>query len=264
MRATSQPKDIKELAQRLLHAEESRLAIAPLTQEFHDLNIEDAYQIQLSIIEAKKAKGSLVIGKKAGVTSKAIQQMFDVREPDYGHLLDEMIVHEGEAIQCSTLIQPKAEPEIAFVLAEDLEGPGVNVADVLAATRYVLPVLEIIDSRIADWKIKLPDTIADNASSGKVVIGGAVRKVDSLDLRLVGVVLEKNGEVVATGAGAAVLGNPANAVAWLANKLAMMDQSLKANELILPGSLTAAVEVNVGDHIHASFDHLGSVSMRFV
>ena len=254
---------IQELARKLLGAEESRQAIAPLTQEHSDFHTEDAYRVQLSIIEAKKARGAVVIGKKAGVTSKAIQQMFGVNEPDYGHLLHDMLVAEGETIQCSTLIQPKAEPEIAFILAEDLEGPGISAADVLAATKYVLPVLEIIDSRIADWKIKLPDTVADNASCGKVVIGGRVRKVDSLDLRLVGVVLEKNGEVVATGAGAAALGNPANAVAWLANKLATLDQSLKANELILPGSLTAAIAVSAGDHVRATFDHLGSVSMKF-
>jgi 2-keto-4-pentenoate hydratase len=256
-------KQVEELARRLLGAEESRQAIAPLTQEYPDLRVEDAYKVQLSVIEAKKAGGAVVTGKKAGVTSKAIQQMFGVSEPDYGHLLHDMIVPEGETIRCSTLIQPKAEPEIAFILAEELRGPGVSAADVLAATKYVLPVLEIIDSRITDWKIKLPDTVADNASCGKVVVGGSVRKVDDLDLRLAGVVLEKNGEVVATGAGAAVLGNPANAVAWLANKLAALDQSLKAKELILPGSLTAAIDVSVGDHVRATFDHMGSVSMRF-
>jgi 2-keto-4-pentenoate hydratase len=225
--------------------------------------MEDAYHVQLSIIERKKSEGAIVVGMKAGVTSKVIQQMFGVNEPDYGHLLDYMMVHEGENIECSRLIQPKAEPEIAFVLAEDLSGPGVTAADVLSATKYVLPVLEIIDSRIADWKIRLPDTVADNASCGRVVIGGNVRRIDAFDLRLVGVVLEKNGEVIATGAGAAALGNPANAVAWLANKLATLNQSLKANQLILPGSLTTAIPVSPGDHIRATFDHLGSVSIRF-
>lgn len=255
---------IQEFALKLLAAEDSRQAIAPLTQEYPDLQVEDAYQVQLSIIEAKRAKGLTVVGKKAGVTSKAIQQMFGVSEPDYGHLLDDMILAEGESLNCSMLIQPKAEPEIAFILDKELKGPGISAADVLAATKYVLPVLEIIDSRIMDWKIKLPDTIADNASCGKVVVGGNVRKVDGIDLRLIGVMLEKNGEVVATGAGAAVLGNPANAVAWLANKLATLGQSLKANELILPGSLTAAVDVSAGDHVRATFDHLGAVSMKFV
>lgn len=257
-------KQVQEIASRLFQAEDSRVAIAPLTQEFPDIDFEDAYRVQLALIEMKKARGARIIGKKAGVTSKAIQQMFGVNEPDYGHLLGDMIVPEGEVIQASALIQPKAEPEIGFILAEELRGPGVSVADALAATKYVLPVLEIIDSRITDWKIKLPDTIADNASCGKIVIGGAARKIDELDLRLLGVVMEKNGQVVATGAGAAALGNPANAVAWLANKLATLDQGLKANELILPGSLTQAVTVTAGDHVHASFDRLGSVGMRFV
>lgn len=255
---------IQEIAHQLLRAEETRQPISPLTSSYPDLALADAYQIQIQNIQAKQARGARIIGKKAGVTSKAIQQMFGVNEPDYGHLLNEMIVHEGEVIDCSTMIQPKAEPEIAFVLAEDLRGPGVSVVDVLVATRFVVPVLEIIDSRIADWKINLPDTVADNASCGKVVIGGCVRKVEKLDLRLIGMVMEKNGDLVATGAGAAALGNPANAVAWLANKLATLDQYLKEGELILPGSLCGAVNVSAGDNILASFDHLGSVSVRFI
>jgi 2-keto-4-pentenoate hydratase len=263
MMAKLDQEHIQLIVEKLLAAEKSRQPIAPLTQDYPDLSIEDAYRIQLSVIEKKKANGTIIVGKKAGITSKAIQQMFDVNEPDYGHLLDNMLVHEGEEISCAALLQPKVEPEIAFILGEDLQGPGVSAADVLAATKCVLPVLEIIDSRIADWKIKLPDTIADNASCGKVVVGGKIRKVDGLDLRLVGVVFEKNGEVMATGAGAAALGNPANAVAWLANKLATLDQKIKANELILPGSLTPAFAVAPGDHVCASFDHLGSVSIRF-
>lgn len=264
MPATLDGKRIQELAAKLLRAEDTRQPIAPLTEEYAECSVEDAYNVQIAIVQAKKERGNRIVGRKAGITSKAIQEMFGVNQPDYGHLLDNMLVHEGEVIQTATLIQPKAEPEIAFILEKEVRGPGRSAADVLAATKYVLPVLEIIDSRIADWKIKLADTIADNASCGKVVVGGSVRKVDELDLRLVGVVLEKNGEVVATGAGAAVLGNPANAVAWLANKLAALDQSLKANELILPGSLTPAIEVTAGDHIRATFDRLGSVGAKFV
>jgi 2-keto-4-pentenoate hydratase len=255
---------IDQIALVLLEAEDSRQSIVPLTDQYPGLDVEEAYQIQLKLIELKKKRGATIRGKKAGVTSKAIQQMFGVTEPDYGHLLDDMIVPEGEAIKACTMLQPKAEPEIAFILAEDLSGPGVGAADVLARTKYVLPVLEIIDSRINDWKIKLPDTIADNASCGRVVVGGSVRKVEDLDLRLTGVVMEKNGEVVATGAGAAVLGNPANAIAWLANKLATVGQTLRANELILPGSLTHAVAVTGGDYVRATFDHLGTVGVRFV
>jgi 2-keto-4-pentenoate hydratase len=255
---------VKEIAQTLLQAETSRRPISPLTLEYPDLSIEEAYRIQLSIIEVKKTKGGLVVGKKAGVTSRAIQMMLGVNEPDFGYLLNDMVVNDGDSIQAAKLIQPKAEAEIAFVLRRDLQGPGLSAADVLIATEYVLPVLEIIDSRIEEWKIKLPDTIADNASCGRVVVGGTVHKIDGLDLRLVGVVLEKNSEVVATGAGAAVLGNPANAIAWLANKLATLDQTLKAGELILPGALCGAVDVKAGDSICATFDRLGTVKTKFV
>jgi 2-keto-4-pentenoate hydratase len=254
---------IEKVSQQLLRAEETRQPIAPLTETFTGLNISDAYRIQMAVSAAKQSRGVRVIGKKAGITSKAIQQLFGVKEPDYGQLFDYMCVSDGGFIPCSALIQPKIEPEIAFVLAEDLRGPGVNVADVLGATKYVVPILEVIDSRIADWKIKLEDTVADNASCGKVVIGGCINRVEGLDLRLTGVVLEKNGEIVATGAGAAALGNPANAVAWLANKLAEFDEGLRANDLVLPGALTTAINVGPGDSIRATFDRLGAVSVKF-
>ena len=254
---------IEELAAHLLEAERTRRPVEPLTAQHPEITVEDAYAIQLKVIDAKRARGARVIGKKAGLTSQAIQRLFGVNEPDFGHLLHDMTVEDSSVILSSEAIQPKAEPEIAFLLAEPLKGPGVTAADVLRATRYVIPVLEIIDSRIVDWKIKLADTIADNASCGKVVVGGRAVPADSIDLRLAGVVLEKNGEIVATGAGAAALGNPAIAVAWLANKLATFGEGLEANELILPGSLTAAFDGKPGDHIRATFDHLGSVSVRF-
>ncbi|MGH7905952.1 MAG: 2-keto-4-pentenoate hydratase [Candidatus Binataceae bacterium] len=257
-------KQISDIAARLLAAEDDRKPIPPLTSEHPDLAVEDSYAIQLQVVEAKAKRGKAIVGKKAGLTSQAIQKLFGVNEPDFGHLLHDMMVESGEAIASSEVIQAKAEPEIAFVLDHDLRGPGVTALQVIAATRYIVPVLEIIDSRIADWKIKLGDTIADNASCGKVVIGGPVNRADAFDLRLIGVVFEKNGEVVATGAGAAALGNPANAVAWLANKLATFDQSLKKGELILPGSLTSAFDAKPGDNIRATFDRLGSVSVRFV
>ncbi len=255
---------INAIAKRLLEAEEKRAPIAPLTAELPELAVEDAYAIQLAVLEVKKSRGEVVTGRKAGLTSQAIQKLFGVNEPDFGHLLASMMVESGAAIPSSAVIQAKAEPEIAFVLEQDLRGPGVTALDVVGATKYIVPVLEIIDSRIADWKIKLGDTIADNASCGKVVIGGPAQPVAGIDLRLVGVVFEKNGEVIATGAGAAALGNPAIAVAWLANKLAAFDQYLRKGELILPGSLTSAFDAKPGDHIRATFDRLGSVGVRFV
>jgi len=255
---------VSAIAKRLLDAEDRRAPIPPLTAEFPELAVEDAYAIQLAVLEVKKSRGEVVYGRKAGLTSQAIQKLFGVNEPDFGHLLASMMVESGAAIPASEVIQAKAEPEIAFVLDRDLRGPGVTALDVVGATRYVVPVLEIIDSRIADWKIKLGDTIADNASCGKVVIGGPAQPIGNIDLRLVGVVLEKNGEVIATGAGAAALGNPAIAVAWLANKLATFDQALRKGELILPGSLTSAFDARPGDHVRATFDRLGAVSVRFV
>ncbi|MBF6569322.1 MAG: fumarylacetoacetate hydrolase family protein [Candidatus Binataceae bacterium] len=254
---------INQIAQRLLAAEEKRAPIAPLSAEFPDMSANDAYAIQLAVLEHKQSRGEVVYGRKAGLTAVAIQKLFGVSEPDFGHLLASMMVESGGVITSSEVIQAKAEPEIAFVLNQDLRGPGVTALDVIGATNYIVPVLEIIDSRVADWKIKLPDTIADNASCGKVVIGGPARRVDGIDLRLIGVVLEKNGEVIATGAGAAALGNPAIAVAWLANKLATFDQYLRKGELILPGSLTSAFDMKPGDHVCATFDRLGSVSVRF-
>ena len=254
---------IAEIADQLLKAEEARHPIAPLTATHPELVIEDAYRIQLATTSVKLKQGARVIGKKAGITSKAIQQLFGVNEPDFGQLLDYMIVADGGNLDASSLIQPKVEPEIAFIMASDLKGPGLTAAHVLSATRYVLPVLEVIDSRIVDWKIKLCDTVSDNASCGRVVTGLAKHPVGGVDLRLIGVVLEKNGEIVATGAGAAALGNPANAVAWLANKLAEFDDGLKADDLVLPGALTTAIELKPGDTVRASFDRLGTVSARF-
>ncbi len=254
---------INAIAKRLLDAEDKRAPVAPLTAEFPELAVADAYAIQMAVLEVKKSRGEVVYGRKAGLTSQAIQKLFGVSEPDFGHLLASMMVESGGVIPAAEVIQAKAEPEIAFVLDQDLRGPGVTALDVVGATKYILPVLEIIDSRIADWKIKLGDTIADNASCGKVVIGGPAHPVAGIDLRLIGVVLEKNGEVIATGAGAAALGNPAIAVAWLANKLATFDQYLRKGELILPGSLTSAFDAKPGDNIRATFDRLGAVSVRF-
>jgi 2-keto-4-pentenoate hydratase len=254
---------VRKTAAELLSAEQQRKTLRPLTESFPAIEADEAYHIQLALIEMKKSRGAKVVGKKIGLTSQAMQKMLNVDQPDYGHILDGMLVEDGAAFVINELIQPKIEPEIAFILDKDLQGPGVSAIQVLAATRFVVPALEIIDSRIEGWKIKLCDTIADNASSARVVLGSAPKQVDQVDLRLVGMVLEKNGEVVHTGAGAAVLGHPANAVAWLANAIGKFGVSLKAGEVIMPGALTAASDVRAGDVFRASFDGLGSVSVRF-
>jgi 2-keto-4-pentenoate hydratase len=251
-------------ARELYRAEKDKSVLRPFTEKFPQIVPQESYRIQLALIEMKKADGAKVVGKKIGLTSKAMQKMLNVDQPDYGHILDNMLLQDAALFQAGELIQPKIEPEIAFVLDRELKGPGLTPMDVLSATRFVVPALEIIDSRIEGWKIKLCDTIADNASSARVVLGNSPKRVDQLDLKLVGMVLEKNGDIVQTGAGGAVLGHPAVAVAWLANAVGQFGVSLGAGEIIMPGALCAAVDVAAGDALRASFDGLGSVSVRFV
>jgi 2-keto-4-pentenoate hydratase len=256
-------KRIKVLAGMLLAAEEKRNPIPPLTASDPGISVEEAYAIQLRVMEIKKSAGQIIVGKKIGLTSLAMQTMLGVKEPDYGHILNSMVVMEAQGVPTAELIAPRIEGELAFVLKEDLKGPGVTLTEVLRCSEGVIPSLEIIDSRIADWKIKLPDTVADNASSARIVLGGMITPLHGLDLRTVGMVLEKNGEVIATAAGAAVLGHPAQAVAWLANKLAAYGIHLQKGEVILSGSLTAAVPVKGGDFIRADFGPLGNVKAKF-
>lgn len=254
---------IQQEARELYRAEKDKRVLRPFTEKYSEIAPEESYRIQLALIEMKKADGAKVAGKKIGLTSKAMQKMLNVDQPDYGHILDTMVLQDAATFSIRDLIQPKIEPEIAFILDRSLTGPGVTPIQVLAATRFVVPALEIIDSRIEGWKIKLCDTIADNASSARVVLGGSPKRVDQLDLKLVGMVLEKNGEIIQTGAGGAVLGHPAAAVAWLANAVGQLGVSLEAGDIIMPGALCAAADVSAGDSIQASFDGLGSVSVRF-
>ncbi|MDD2706273.1 MAG: 2-oxopent-4-enoate hydratase [Acidocella sp.] len=241
----------------------ARTPVAPLTSRGHDLSIEDAYRIQERMLRHRLVAGASIVGKKVGATSRAVQALLGVNQPDFGLLLSDMIYNEGEVIPMSRLIQPKAEGEIAFIMKRDLTGPGVTVADVIAATEAVMPCFEIVDSRIQDWKIKIQDTVADNASCGVFVLGGTALDPRKLDLALCGMVLEKNGEVVATGAGAAALGHPANAVAWLANTLGPLGISLKAGEVVLSGSLATLIPIAAGDHLSMTIGGLGSCSVRF-
>ncbi|MGW6380427.1 2-keto-4-pentenoate hydratase [Peribacillus butanolivorans] len=254
---------LEELADKLIEAERSKQPLDPLTQQYPELSVTDAYQIQIKVMEKKRTEGRRVIGKKVGLTSVAMQKMLGVNEPDYGHLLDDMEVKDGEKVKIIDMISPKVEAEIGFILGQDLVGPNVTYLDVLMATKYVVPTIEIIDSRITDWKIQLIDTVADNGSSAKVVVGNKRSTIDGLDLRSVGMALYNNEELVATGSGAAALGHPAQAIAWLANKLHEFGIQLKAGELILPGALSGALTVKQGDTISAHFGPLGSVSVAF-
>jgi 2-keto-4-pentenoate hydratase len=258
--------DIKfeAVATDLYEAEKNAAPVDPLTVTYSGLTIEQAYQIQLKGVEMRCTRDQRkIVGKKIGLTSVAMQKLLGVTEPDYGHLLDHMIVMEGVSIPRNELLLPKVEGEIAFVLKNALKGPGVTIADVLRATEGVMASIEIVDSRIRDWKIKLPDTIADNASSARFVLGSRLVPVNNLDLRLVGMVFEKNGEIINTGAGAAVWGHPAASVAWLANRLSPFGISLEAGEIILSGAVTAAVDAQAGDFFHIAFQNLGTVGVRF-
>jgi 2-keto-4-pentenoate hydratase len=225
--------------------------------------VDEAYRIQLITVEAQLSEGRKVVGKKIGLTSPAMQQMFNVNEPDYGHLFDNMLAYQGAEVSASRLLQPRIEGEIAFVMERDLMGPGVTPADVIRSTAGVTAALEIIDSRIRDWKIKIQDTVADNASSGAFVLGSKLVPLTDLDLRCVGFVMTKNGQLAATGAGAAVLGSPVQSVAWLANKMGEYEISLKAGEVILSGAAAAAVPVQAGDSIHLTVDRIGDVACFF-
>lgn len=261
--STTKIAQIEKWAAHLAEAEKNRLGVAPLTALNPEITIEEAYQVQLQTIEGKVTAGEKIVGKKIGLTSLAMQQMLGVNQPDYGHLLDGMMIDNGGEIATNQVLQPKVEGEIAFILKNDLKGPNVTVIDVLAATDYVVPALEIVDSRVKDWKIKLEDTVADNASSGLFVLGDKKLPIDGLNLAQMGMVLYKNGQIVNTGVGAAALNHPATCVAWLANKLADYGIILKAGEVILSGALSAAVVGEPGDYFQARFAHLGEVNVHF-
>jgi 2-oxopent-4-enoate/cis-2-oxohex-4-enoate hydratase len=237
--------------------------VAPLVDREPDITIEDAYRIQRQMITRRLAAGETIVGKKIGVTSKAVQAIVGFDRPDFGQLTSGMAYEEGEALPLGGLIQPKAEAEVAFVLKRDLQGPGVTATDVIFATDYVSPCFEIVDSRITDWKIKIQDTIADNASCGVYVLGKARKKPTDFDLTLAGMVLERNGELFSTAAGAAVQGGPVNAVVWLANTLGALGIPFLAGEVILSGSQSALIPAVAGDMLKCEVGGLGSCAVRF-
>ncbi|TVR02593.1 MAG: hypothetical protein EA398_07665 [Deltaproteobacteria bacterium] len=265
------PDAIETLAARLRDALATGEPCAPLREDGgpEDLGPADAYAIQRRNIEARLARGldgkpTRIVGRKVGLTSRAVQQWLKVDQPDFGTLLADMEVPDGGIAPITRLLQPRVEGEIAFVLGESLEGPGITARDVLQATAFLLPAIEIIDSRIADWRITFEDTVADNASSGLFVLGTTpVHPEEIPDLRLVGCALRKNGRVVSTGAGVACLDHPAHAVAWLANALATFDTPLQPGDVILSGALGPVTDVEPGDDVRVDIGRLGSVRVRF-
>lgn len=254
---------IARAAASLFRAALDHRPVDPLTETYPGITVEEAYQVQNINIQARIDAGGRIVGKKIGITSPAMQQMLGVDEPDYGHLLEDMLLYQGVDFDASSLLQPRIEGEIAFVLDRDLKGPGVTPTDVARATAGVAPALEIIDCRVRDWKIKIQDTVADNAAAAAFVIGASLTPLGSLDLRHVGFVLTKNGRLAGTGAGAAVLGSPVQSVAWLINKMGEMGVGVMAGEIILSGAAAAAVPVASGDTIHLMVDRLGEVGCRF-
>jgi 2-keto-4-pentenoate hydratase len=253
----------ERLASALKQAEKTRISINAISKENPELEVDDAYAIQLLNIKKEVADGKRITGKKIGLTSLAMQNMLGVNRPDFGHLLDSMEVVHG-TIERSSMLQPKVEGELAFVLKEDLTGPGVTAEDVLRATEYVVPSIEIVDSRVANWKINIIDTVADNASSGMYIEGKEKldpRKTDLLSIRMK---LYKNGEYVNEGVGSDVLGDPAFAVAWLVNTLSEYGVMLKKGEIVLSGAFSAALSAEAGDEFTAVYENIGEVTVKFV
>ena len=256
--------DLNDAAELLFEAQEKAQGMRPVTELLLDLTVEDAYRIQMINLKKMLAEGHRVVGKKIGLTSLGMQQLLNVYEPDYGTLMEDMLVENGGNIDISRMISPKVECELAFVLKKDLEGPVVLDSDVVDAVSYIAPAFEIVDSRIEGWKIKLPDTIADNASAGKLVLSGNAFELRDFDLANLGMYNTKNGELCNSACGIEVMGNPLRAVTWLANKLISFDMPLKAGEIILSGAFAAAIEAKKGDRFAASFDRMGKVEVQFI
>ncbi len=252
---------VQELAERLFASFESGSAIAPFTETYPELSIEEAYQIQQVLLVHHLKKGRRVVGRKIGATSKEVQRWAGVDQPDYGVLLDAFTFEHGAVLSHSfqRMISPRIEAELGFVLNKDVKGPGVTSMQLLACIEAIFPVFEIVDSRIRDWKIKIADTIADNSSSWGIVLGNQAVSPFGIDLSTVGMVLEQDGEIIRTGVGAAVLGHPLKSAVWLVNTLGRYDETLHAGELLLTGSLAALAEATPGRYRTRFSDGLGHV-----
>ncbi len=253
-------------ADELYDALRNQQMIEPLSDREPEMTIEDAYQVSSQLLQKRiEIDGEKVIGKKIGVTSTAVMNMLGVDQPDFGYLTDAMVVEEGQPLSITDkMIQPRAEGEIAFVLKRDLIGPGITASDVLQATDFIVPCFEIVDSRIRDWKIKIQDTVSDNASCGYFLLGQDAVSPRSLDLSTCGMVMELNGQLASTGAGAAALGSsPVSCVVWLANTLGRLGTPLKAGEVILSGSLVPLQPVKAGDYMSVSIGGIGRCAVRF-
>ncbi|MEI8056422.1 MAG: fumarylacetoacetate hydrolase family protein [Actinomycetes bacterium] len=253
-----------EFAAALYEARRTLVPIAPLTETDPSLTMADGYLVQQGIVRRYLADGDRIVGYKLGLTSKPMQQMLKVDSPDFAPVMASHVNADGAKIAAASYISPRLEAEIALVLGADLAGPDVTAVDVIHAVDGVVASLELVDSRVTDWRIALPDTVADMASSGAIIVSGRPTPIADVDLRLIGMVFTCDGEVIATGAGAAALGDPAAAVAWLVRTLHGFGESLTAGSIIMTGALHAAVPITAGQTYRAEFDRLGSVTARIV
>ena len=264
------PDTITTLARELYQARKTRTAVRHFSARHPGMTIDDGYAIQRAWVAMELADGRRIMGRKIGLTSRAMQQASQITEPDYAPLMDDMFFAQGGDIPVNRFIAPRVEVELAFILGQPLKGPGVTLFDVLRATDYVTPAIEIIDARIEqfDRDSKAPrkvfDTISDFAANAGIVLGGRPVKPDALDLRWVGAMLFKNGVIEETGLAAAVLNHPATGVAWLANKIAPHDEQLNAGDVVLAGSFTRPTTAVAGDSFHVDYGPLGAVAFRFV
>ncbi|BFM06045.1 2-oxo-3-hexenedioate decarboxylase [Halioxenophilus aromaticivorans] len=256
--------EVSQLAEHLEKAELEAYEVTKITNDFPHMTYEDAFDIQWEIRRRKQERGNKIVGMKMGLTSWAKMAQMGVEVPCYGFLADYFAIPDGGEIKHDELIHPKIEAELAFVTKAPLKGPGIHIGDVLRATDFVMPAVEVIDSRYKDFKFDLKSVIADNSSSSRFIAGGNAKPVSKLDLKTLGVVMEVNGEVVQLGAGAAVLGHPASSVAMLANMLGERGEEIPAGTFIMIGAITAAVQVNKGDSFVVRYQDLGTVSGKFV
>ena len=252
----------KSTAEFLHQSEIKKSEVLRITTDYPEMTIEDAYKVQEELVAIKLKQGHQIVGPKMGLTSQAKMRQMNVEEPIYGYIFDYMVIPEGGTIYMNDLIHPKVEAEIAFILGKDIEGTAVTGAEVLAATEHVVPALEIIDSRYENFKFTLPDVIADNASSSRVVLGDHLTKPELLELDSIGVTLSINGEIKDSGVSASVVGHPANSVAMLANMLARKGEKLQAGNIILTGGITEAVMLSAGDLVSAKLESLGEISFK--